>query len=462
MVAGDGDDDGEEEAGMMGYRSRKYARAFSESASISTVARCAGVSYYTVQASIERGELPVVRAGSDRLTHRRVLWLDITKWMEDRSKVWVKASEVARAIGVTKSSVITGWAKKGCPHRVCANGARRYNVDDVRAWRGAQLESRSRRLRPKNVDRGNSGDGRGGVVYGLREQGSSGCRYVGKTNDLKERMRHHRRDSTRIRRPLYYWWRKVEGRGGAVEAVVLQEYLPGMADVVEKEWIARGRDKGWRLLNLTDGGDGGEHSEETKRKITEICRAKWSDPEYQARHEASRAKRLGMTVEEYRERVANRVIVSEEEKQRNRAIRARAVELRRAQKEQNALLRQAKHNRVCLTVGNIAFIQTSNGGRVTIDKEDWDRVAQYVWQVVEHSGKPRVKTNGNGGMLMSRFVVDAPASAAVVNVSGDGMDMRKGNLRVVPRADVHKARSVLKMCDAITSGAQDSVLAGVM
>jgi hypothetical protein len=63
-----------------------------------------------------------------------------------------------------------------------------------------------------------------------------------------------------------HWLRSI----GFLPHVWVLETDPADLNEAERRWIARGRELGWRLTNLTDGGEGfaGRHSAETRARMS--------------------------------------------------------------------------------------------------------------------------------------------------------------------------------------------------
>lgn len=288
-------------------------------------------------------------------------------------------------------------------------------------------------------------DARPGLIYALCDPRTHAVRYIGKTASLKARMRHHRHDAKRKISHLYRWWRKLNRAGVEPEVKIMQHCLPGMLDACEQEWIARGRDKGWKLCNVTEGGDGATAwvSDEARAQQAELAKAKWADPVYQANHRAARARRKntgwhyaacarrrGMGLDEYKawreEQDAmagwNRLL-----NKYNMAINT-ARKIQRQDRIQRG--KQPGHRPEAVIDGSTVRVPLTNHKWALIDAEDWPRVKQHLWSASRHRGGWRAKTNANGCMILNRFIMRAQAGEQVRFRNGDMLDCRKCNLEV--------------------------------
>lgn len=93
------------------------------------------------------------------------------------------------------------------------------------------------------------------TVYTLSSSRNNEVRYVGQTNNMSARRRQHL-SYAKLRRatPVHKWInREIEEGFEIVMTAVLEN---AELHVAEMEIIAKYRDKGFRLLNLTDGGEG--------------------------------------------------------------------------------------------------------------------------------------------------------------------------------------------------------------
>jgi hypothetical protein len=97
-----------------------------------------------------------------------------------------------------------------------------------------------------------------GVIYGFRLETSSEFRYVGLTRaSIGRRTRQHfKKAADGVKTPFYDWLRKTPESAVFVQS--LQVVTTTLTDLgaAEISWIARLRERGDRLLNLSDGGLG--------------------------------------------------------------------------------------------------------------------------------------------------------------------------------------------------------------
>jgi group I intron endonuclease len=110
-----------------------------------------------------------------------------------------------------------------------------------------------------------------GFIYAFKLKNSTEYRYVGKTVNIRNRFIAHKNSAERGENlPLYRW---IRSKGiDNVEIVVLQEAEDSVLQDLEVSWIYQIKNRGDRLLNLTDGGEGTlgyRHKEEQKKKWSE-------------------------------------------------------------------------------------------------------------------------------------------------------------------------------------------------
>ncbi len=117
-------------------------------------------------------------------------------------------------------------------------------------------------------------------IYSLTDPITNEIRYIGKANDLKERLTGH-----------YYpygntykdnWIKKLKKEGLKPIIEELDYVIKSEWKFWEKYWISQFKTWGFRLTNLTDGGegvDGLKHSKETKEKLSKMFAGKRMSPE---------------------------------------------------------------------------------------------------------------------------------------------------------------------------------------
>lgn len=97
-------------------------------------------------------------------------------------------------------------------------------------------------------------------IYALVDPRTDGVRYVGKTIELKRRMRRHR-NIGRSENPSLYrdrWIQSLMDDGLDFIVWVLEICDDNSWAESEKKWIAFFKDEGCRLTNLAEGGTGGK------------------------------------------------------------------------------------------------------------------------------------------------------------------------------------------------------------
>lgn len=94
-------------------------------------------------------------------------------------------------------------------------------------------------------------------VYGLVDPQSLEVRYLGKTTaGLKRPLSHGRPSSLQLDFPVHRWITALRRRCSDFAVVILEYAAPRELDDLERFWISQGRGMGWRLLNVTSGGEG--------------------------------------------------------------------------------------------------------------------------------------------------------------------------------------------------------------
>lgn len=114
------------------------------------------------------------------------------------------------------------------------------------------------------------------LIYALVDPRTNSVRYIGKSTTRLARPKSHGLSYhlSHDRSRKANWIRSLRSTGVDYGIRVLQFYSSA-DDLNEEErlWIALGRQEGWDLTNLTDGGDGASSPmpEETRQKIREAC-----------------------------------------------------------------------------------------------------------------------------------------------------------------------------------------------
>lgn len=208
--------------------------------------------------------------------------------------------------------------------------------------------------------------------------------YIGQTvKSFERREWEHLNDLRKGKHPnrrLQGIYRKCLELGfGELSAELIEEVNDGRLHEREIHWIAEGRRSGLDLCNFTDGGEGGQFQEETKAELAAISRARWASPEYQARHEAWRARRKGMTVEEYRVWVVER----DKPSPIYLANKAKAEARKAREAEEKAMWATLTP----LTVNGYACVPLTKGAWALVTERDYAKVAQYKWHSNVRAGE---------------------------------------------------------------------------
>jgi hypothetical protein len=149
-------------------------------------------------------------------------------------------------------------------------------------------------------------------IYGLRCPLARAIRYIGKATEPEKRLVAHLGTARKGRTHCSRWLGKLE-RGGLKPGLIILRTIADDEDwaEAEREEIAKGFAAGWPLTNLTKGGEGASLTEEgrkrkierlsdpeTRRRMSEAAKARWSDPVLGAKG------RAGNSAAERRVRVA--------------------------------------------------------------------------------------------------------------------------------------------------------------
>lgn len=135
-------------------------------------------------------------------------------------------------------------------------------------------------------------------IYTLSEPNTGRVRYVGKTNDMKQRFSDHYSESVAKRsNKRDKWVKSLKAKGLFPIMEVLETVAEDEWEDAEKFWIQNLKFLGCDLLNSNGGGHGGispspevrqkigaarvgwKHSPETKARIAASCKARMTDEE---------------------------------------------------------------------------------------------------------------------------------------------------------------------------------------
>jgi hypothetical protein len=101
------------------------------------------------------------------------------------------------------------------------------------------------------------------------------------------------------------WLKKLKAEGSGPRVVILCVIPEEVADKFERRWIRRMRQRGFNLMNYTDGGEGAfEFSLESRKKLSDLMKNRWADnrekmmaecqsPEVAAKRASTRGPRSG-------------------------------------------------------------------------------------------------------------------------------------------------------------------------
>ncbi len=96
-------------------------------------------------------------------------------------------------------------------------------------------------------------------IYGLWDPRTLELRYIGKAENLKGRLNDHIRSTKNNRNENLYkegWIRQLLLEGIKPTIEILEECTEGTWREAERAWIREAREKGVRLTNITEGGEG--------------------------------------------------------------------------------------------------------------------------------------------------------------------------------------------------------------
>lgn len=129
-------------------------------------------------------------------------------------------------------------------------------------------------------------------IYALVDPRTDEIRYIGKSIRPKERLWNHCNEKSVTWRTN--WIREVLSSGHRPQLRILEELAVGTDwQESERQWIAKGKELGWRLTNCTSGGDGVENLPlEIRQKMALTWKGRKHKPEAIAKMAAaSRGKK---------------------------------------------------------------------------------------------------------------------------------------------------------------------------
>jgi len=128
-------------------------------------------------------------------------------------------------------------------------------------------------------------------IYSLIDPRTNEIRYIGKTIDPERRRRDHYKYAVRNPQvPKDLWYRSMLDKGVEPIFHIVMKIPDDRWQRLERQVIAKYREMGYRLLNMTDGGDGSQGyrwTDEQQERHRETCRRLWDNPEYVAAMRAS-------------------------------------------------------------------------------------------------------------------------------------------------------------------------------
>lgn len=108
------------------------------------------------------------------------------------------------------------------------------------------------------------------LIYALADPSTGRVRYIGLTRNIRRRLRQHRLAKS-SNKHLNHWMKLVQ------YPIVIELFICDteyMADKLERYFITQFRRTHLDLINIANGGEGGQNmSEETKKKLSQIRRS---------------------------------------------------------------------------------------------------------------------------------------------------------------------------------------------
>jgi hypothetical protein len=110
------------------------------------------------------------------------------------------------------------------------------------------------------------------LIYGLIDPRDGTIRYIGKTQQsLQCRLRGHLNCAGR--RHVTCWIRQLKDLGLTPQIQLMAQVDNSRWQELEREFIARGKSLGYRLTNMTEGGEGGYQGSPSQERYEKVARA---------------------------------------------------------------------------------------------------------------------------------------------------------------------------------------------
>ena len=106
-------------------------------------------------------------------------------------------------------------------------------------------------------------------IYKISDENGN-VRYIGKSNNPRRRLYQHTKDRHNLHK--FNWLKSIINRGQKPVLEIIEKVSVTLWKEREIYWIAKYREDGHKLLNMTIGGDGAEgmkHSEESRKKMSQ-------------------------------------------------------------------------------------------------------------------------------------------------------------------------------------------------
>jgi hypothetical protein len=125
-------------------------------------------------------------------------------------------------------------------------------------------------------------------IYTISDPFTNEVRYIGQSKDLKSRIRKHINESKNTKKHLYAWIKSILNNGNKPLFEEIEKVDDEIADIVESMYISLFKSWGFKLLNLSDGGQTNRYiSLETRKKISDSLKVKIQSEETKQKRIAS-------------------------------------------------------------------------------------------------------------------------------------------------------------------------------